>query len=54
MSKIPELQERFEIALNHFNCADKEYIDIAIENLNKALNELNIALKAEGLPLQEI
>lgn len=54
MEHIKELRRNFEVALNHFNYADKEHIDVAIENLNIALNELNAELKNKGLPLQVI
>lgn len=54
MTTLQELEKNFEIALNHFNYAEKEYIDVAIENLNKALNELNAVLKEQGLPLKKI
>ena len=39
MEHIKELRRNFEVALNHFNYADKEHIDVAIENLNIALKE---------------
>ena len=38
-------QENYDIALNHFNYADEEHSDKAIEELNKAENNLNRVIK---------
>ena len=38
-------QENYDIALNHFNYADDEHIDKAIEELNDAENNLNKVIK---------
>ena len=38
-------QENYDIALNHFNYADEEHIDKAIEELNNAENNLNRVIK---------
>lgn len=38
-------QENYDIALNHFNYADEEHIDKAIEELNDAENNLNRVIK---------
>lgn len=54
MERIEELKQNLEIALCHFNYADKDHIDKAIENLNVALEELNTELKNRRLPLHEI
>lgn len=38
-------QEKYEIALNHFNNAENDYIDKAIEELNEAEKNLNKVIK---------
>lgn len=54
MERLKSLQEKFDIALNHFNYADKEHIEQAISELNMALNNLNEERVKKGLPLVEI
>ena len=43
--KVEEAKLKYEIALNHFNNAESDYIDKAIEELNIAEKELNDAIK---------
>jgi hypothetical protein len=45
MEELKKAQEEFNIALNHFNYADSEHIDKAIEELNEAENNLNEVIK---------
>lgn len=42
---VKEAQNKYDIALNHFNYADSEHIDKAIEELNEAENNLNEVIK---------
>ena len=52
MSQVTQLKEarsQLEVALNHFNYAEQDYIDIAIENLNSALENYNSLCKQMGL-----
>lgn len=42
---LKEAQNRYDIALNHFNYADDEHIDKAIYELNDAENNLNEVIK---------
>ena len=43
--KVEEAKVKYERALNHFNNAESDYIDKAIEELNIAEKELNDAIK---------
>ena len=54
MEELRVLQEKLDIAWNHFNYADKEHIEQAISELNTALNNLNEMRVKKGLPLIEI
>ena len=54
MDKLQEAQEQFDIALNHFNYADKENIEVAISNLNTALDNLNLVRAELNMPLYEL
>ena len=45
MDEVKEAKIQFEIAENHFNWAEPEYIDKAIEEYNQALENLNNAYK---------
>lgn len=38
---LKEAESQFKMALNHFNWAERDYIDIAIAELNSALDNLN-------------
>ena len=42
---VKDAQNRYDIALNHFNYADNEHIDKVIEELNDAENNLNEVIK---------
>jgi hypothetical protein len=54
MEELKKAQEEFNIALNHFNWAEKDYVDKAISELNVALNNLNEIRSRKGMSLIEL
>ena len=54
MDELKKAQEDFNIALNHFNWAEKDYIESAISELNVALNNLNEIRSKKGMSLIEL
>ena len=54
LNRLKEAEKNFEIAINHFNFAEFPFIDTAIEELNRALNNLNEIRKSMGMTSIEI
>lgn len=57
MNKIVRLRDaetKYQIALNHFNYAEGDYIDVAISELNEALLNLNRVRKELNLKSVEL
>lgn len=57
MNKIVRLRDaetKYQIALNHFNYAEEDYIDVAISELNEALLNLNRVRKELNLKSVEL
>lgn len=41
LNELGMAQQEYDVALCHFNWAEPDYVDIAISNLNTALEKLN-------------
>ena len=54
MERLKEAEKEFNMAVNHFNWAEPDYIDKAIEEYNEALAKLNSVRAELGLPPMEI
>ncbi len=52
--QLKEARSKLEVALNHFNYAEQDYIEEAIENLNSALENYNSLCKEMGLPTYKL
>lgn len=52
--KLKEAKIKLEVALNHFNNAEQDYVETAILNLNSALENYNSLCKELGLPIYKL
>lgn len=52
--KLKEAKIKLEVALNHFNNAEQDYVETAILNLNSALENYNSLCKELGLPTYKL
>ena len=52
--KLKEAKIKLEVALNHFNYAEQDYVETAILNLNSALENYNSLCKELGLPTYKL
>lgn len=52
--QLKEARSNLKAALSHFNYAEQDYIDEAIENLNSALENYNSLCKEMGLPTYKL
>lgn len=50
LNELEMAQQEYDIALCHFNWAEPDFVDIAINNLNTALEKLNSVRAAFNMP----
>lgn len=50
LNELEMAQQGYDVALCHFNWAESDFVDIAISNLNTALDKLNSARAAFDMP----
>lgn len=52
--KLKQAESEFEVAKNHFNWAEKDFIDDAIKEFNFAFDNLNQVRKELGMKPVEV